>query len=199
MDDKLRVLVVDDEPGMRLGIERALRNFSVHLPDVNGLVSFAVESVDSGEAALAKIESSPPDILLLDHKLPGMTGLDVLNELAEAKPQVLTIMITAFASLDTAIAATKRGAYDFLAKPFTPEEVKAAVRKAAKHLILQRQARRLAEEKRQIRFQFISVLGHELKAPLGAIEGYLNLLKDPKLSKDPAVSQQAVERSLARI
>ncbi|HWT83052.1 MAG TPA: response regulator, partial [Candidatus Methylomirabilis sp.] len=173
MDDKLRVLVVDDEPGMRLGIERALRNFSVHLPDVNGLVSFAVESVDSGEAALAKIESSPPDILLLDHKLPGMTGLDVLNELAEAKPQVLTIMITAFASLDTAIAATKRGAYDFLAKPFTPEEVKAAVRKAAKHLILQRQARRLAEEKRQIRFQFISVLGHELKAPLGAIEGYL--------------------------
>ena len=199
MDDRLNILVVDDEPGMRLGIERALRNFTVHLPDVNGQVSFAVESVDSGEAALAKIESAPPDILLLDHKLPGMTGLDVLNELAETKPEVLTIMITAFASLDTAITATKRGAYDFLAKPFTPEEVKAAVRKAAKHLILQRQARRLAEEKRQVRFQFISVLGHELKAPLGAIEGYLNILKDRTLVEDPAVYRQAVDRSLVRI
>ena len=199
MGDRLTVLIVDDEPGMRLGIERALRNFSVHLPDVNGEVSFAVESVDSGEAALAKMESAPPDILLLDHKLPGMTGLDVLNELAETKPEVLTIMITAFASLDTAITATKRGAYDFLAKPFTPEEVKAAVRKAAKHLILQRQARRLAEEKRQVRFQFISVLGHELKAPLGAIEGYLNLLKDRTLGDDPAHYQQAVDRSLVRI
>jgi two-component system sensor histidine kinase/response regulator len=199
MDDKLKILVVDDEPGMRLGIERALRNFTVHLPDVNGEVSFAVESVETGEGALAKIESAPPDILLLDHKLPGMTGLDVLHELAETRPEVLTIMITAFASLDTAITATKRGAYDFLAKPFTPQEVKAAVRKAAKHLILQRQARRLAEEKRQIRFQFISVLGHELKAPLGAIEGYLNILKDGTLAGDPAVHQQAVDRSLVRI
>jgi signal transduction histidine kinase len=199
MDDRLKVLIVDDEPGMRLGIERALRNFSIHLPDVNGEVSFAVESVESGEAALAKIEAASPDILLLDHKLPGMTGLDVLNELAETKPEVLTIMITAYASLDTAITATKRGAYDFLAKPFTPEEVKAAVRKAAKHLILQRQARRLAEEKRQVRFQFISVLGHELKAPLGAIEGYLTLLRDRTAGEDPAVYRQAVDRSLVRI
>ena len=199
MDDTLRVLIVDDEPGMRLGIERALRNFTVHLSDVNGEVSFAVESVDSGEAALARIDAAPPDILLLDHKLPGMTGLDVLHELAETTPEVLTIMITAFASLDTAITATKRGAYDFLAKPFTPEEVRAAVRKAAKHLILQRQARRLVEEKRQVRFQFISVLGHELKAPLGAIEGYLNILKDRTLGGDPAVHQQAVERSLVRV
>jgi len=51
MDDRLQVLVVDDEPGMRLGIERALRHFTVQLPDVNGEVSFAVESVESGEAA----------------------------------------------------------------------------------------------------------------------------------------------------
>jgi len=131
--------------------------------------------------------------------LPGISGLDVLHELAEAKSEVLTIMITAYASLDTAITATKRGAFDFLAKPFTPEEVKAAVRKAAKHLMLQRQARRLAEEKRQVRFQFISVLGHELKAPLAAIEGYLNLVKDQIAGGDPAVYRQAIERSLVRL
>ncbi|HSB71356.1 MAG TPA: ATP-binding protein [Candidatus Methylomirabilis sp.] len=199
MSDRLLILVVDDEPGMRLGIERALRSFSVHLPDVDGEVSFTVEMADSGEAALTKIQTAPPDILLLDHKLPGMSGLDVLHELAETRPEILTIMITAYASLDMAIAATKRGAYDFLSKPFTPDELKAAVRKAAKHLILQRQARRLAAEKRQVRFQFISVLGHELKTPLAAVEGYLNILRDRTAGEDPAVYQQAVERSLVRL
>ena len=199
MSDCLLILVVDDEPGMRLGIERALRSFSVHLPDVDGEVTFTVEMADSGEAALRKIQSARPDILLLDHKLPGMSGLDVLHELAETRPEILTIMITAYASLDMAIAATKRGAYDFLAKPFTPDELKAAVRKAARHLILQRQARRLAAEKRQVRFQFISVLGHELKTPLAAVEGYLNILRDRTAGEDPAVYQQAVERSLVRL
>jgi signal transduction histidine kinase len=166
---------------------------------VDGEVSFGVESVECGEVALKKIEAAPPDILLLDHKLPGISGLDVLHELAEARSEVLTIMITAYASLDTAITATKRGAFDFLAKPFTPEEVKAAVRKAAKHLMLQRQARRLAEEKRQVRFQFISVLGHELKAPLAAIEGYLNIVKDQIAGGDPAAYRHAIERSLVRL
>jgi len=199
MADKLRILVVDDELGMRLGVERALRNFAVQLIDVNGEVSFEVESVDCGEIALEKIKAAPPDILLLDHKLPGISGLDVLHELAVARSEVLTIMITAYASLDTAITATKRGAFDFLAKPFTPEEVKAAVRKAAKHLMLQRQARRLAEEKRQVRFQFISVLGHELKAPLAAIEGYLNIVKDQIAGGDPAAYRQPIERSLVRL
>jgi two-component system sensor histidine kinase/response regulator len=107
-------------------------------------------------------------------------------------------MITAYATLETAIDATKRGAYDFLPKPFTPEELRVAVRRAVKHLVVQRQARRLAEEKRQVRFQFISVLGHELKAPLAAIEGYLQILRDGTAGNDPAVQAQVVERALIR-
>ena len=92
--------------------------------------------------------------------------------------RTLTVMITAYATLETAIDATKRGAHDFLPKPFTPDELRVAIRRVVKHLVVQRQAKRLAEEKRQVRFQFISVLGHELKAPLAAIEGYLQILKD---------------------
>ena len=86
-------------------------------------------------------------------------------------------MITAYATLETAIEATKRGAHDFLPKPFTPEDLRVAVRRAVRHLLVQREARRLAEEKRQVRFQFISVLGHELKAPLAAVEGFLQILQ----------------------
>jgi two-component system, sensor histidine kinase and response regulator len=108
------------------------------------------------------------------------------------------VMITAYATLETAIEATKQGAYDFLPKPFTPDELRVAVRRAVKHLMVQRQARRLTEEKRQVRFQFISVLGHELKAPLAAIEGYLQILKDGSAGTDPAVIEQVLERALVR-
>ena len=90
---------------------------------------------------------------------------------------MLTIMITAYASIETAVSATKRGAYDFLAKPFTPDELKSTIRKAAARLILAKQARKLAEEKQQVRFEFIRVLGHELKAPLNAVAGYLDLIQ----------------------
>jgi signal transduction histidine kinase len=197
MRETVRLLVVDDEPGMRLGAERALRGFSVPVPELDGQLEFAVRTAGSGEEALAKV--SDADLLLLDHKLPGISGLDVLNALAEKKSDVLTIMITAYASLDTAINATKLGAYDFLAKPFTPEELKAAVRKAARHLVLQRHARRLTEERRRVRFEFISVLAHELKAPLNAIEGNLSLLGSPATSGDPALAGRLVERSVVRL
>ena len=85
--DTLRVLVTDDEMGMRLGVERTLRDFSVHVPDVDEDVNFVVDQAESGEAALEKIRTQPPDILLLDHKMPGMSGLDVLDKLAlELRP-----------------------------------------------------------------------------------------------------------------
>jgi len=195
----LRVLVVDDELGMRLAVTRVLRGHSISLPELDIDINFDVDQAGTGEEGLEKIQAGPPDILLLDHKLPGMSGLDVLNQISDKQYDLQTIMITAYASLETAIVATKRGAFDFLAKPFIPEELKAAVRKAAKHLLLQRQARQLAEEKRQVRFQFISVLAHELKAPLGAIEGYLYLMRDQSLGSDIAAYGKVTERCLIRL
>jgi DNA-binding NtrC family response regulator len=86
--------------------------------------------------------------MLLDHKMGGMTGLDVLAN-SPKRRDMLVIMITAFATIETAVRATKSGAFDFIAKPFTPDELKDTVRKAASHLLSHRQARRLAEEKRK--------------------------------------------------
>ncbi len=202
--EPLRVLMVDDEPGMRLGAARILERYAVKIPDPagqagEGEVGFAVDTAETGEEALEKIEKSPPDILLLDHKLPGMNGLDVLNRLVADKREVLTVMITAYATLETAVAATKRGAFDFLAKPFTPDELRATVFKATKHVVLQRAARRHAEEKRRIRFEFVSVLGHELKAPLAAVEGYLLAMQDRSLGPELESYAPMVERSLVRL
>jgi signal transduction histidine kinase len=198
--ETLNILVVDDEAGMRQGADRVLRSFSLRLPDIDGEVRFAISAVATGSELEKRLATDkPPDILLLDHKLPDTTGLEILDQLAARSFDLLVIMITAYASLETAVAATRRGAYDFLAKPFTPEELRGAVRKAARHLILQRQARRLAEEKRKVRFQFTSVLAHEMKAPISAIEGYLQMIRERSLGENLETYDRMVERSLLRI
>jgi two-component system, sensor histidine kinase and response regulator len=197
--ETLRVLVCDDEMGMRMGVKRALRDHTVEMPEVGGEVSFDVSEAESGEHALELIEVSPPDILLLDHKLPGISGLDVLDELAAKPLDMLTIMITAYASIETAVRATKQGAYDFLPKPFTPAELKATVAKAAQHLIISLQAKKLAEEKRRVRFEFISVVAHELKSPINAIEGYFNVLESGVAKDNPQLYDDVVHRCLTRI
>ncbi len=197
--DTLRVLVTDDEMGMRLGVVRTLRDFTVHVPDVNETVTFVVDQAESGEEAMEKIRRQPPDILLLDHKMPGISGLEVLDQLAGMQTDLLTIMITAYASIETAVSATKRGAYDFLAKPFTPDELKSTIRKTAARLILAKQARKLAEEKQQVRFEFLRVLAHELKAPLNAVAGYLGLIKNREMGDQVAAYDEMIGRSLLRI
>ena len=197
--ETLRVLVVDDETGMRLAVSRVLSTYAVRLGDAGEQsITFQVEGAESGEAALEKMAVSVPDILLLDMKMPGMSGLDVLQEVRNRRYETLTVMITAYATLEMAIEATKRGAHDVLPKPFTPDDLRVALRRAVRHYLVQREARRLAEEKRQVRFQFITVLGHELKAPLAAVEGFLRVLQDGTAGHDPAAIARVIDRALVR-
>ena len=107
-------------------------------------IGFEVKTAETGEEALERMAEWVPDILLLDLKLPGISGLDVLRRDAGAPLPTLTVMITAYATLETAIEATKQGAHDFLPKPFTPDELRVAVRRVVTHLLVQRQAQRLA-------------------------------------------------------
>ena len=197
-DVTLKVLIVDDEDGMRSGIRRSLRKFTAETDD-GQTIGLELDEASSGEDAIVKMAQCSPDLLLLDNKMGGISGLEVLEWTDEHCPDMMVIMITAYASIESAITATKQGAYDFLPKPFTPGELKVSLRQAALHLLALRQAKELESEKRKVRFQFISVLAHELKAPLGAIEGYLYLLRDGTGVDDPAVYARVVERSLIRL
>ena len=194
----MKVLVVDDELGIRTGVARVLRGFLIQVPNFDKEIHFETAQAESAEQALEIIREEPPNILLLDNKLPGMSGIEALDRISEMNLDMLTIMITAYASIETAVRATKQGAYDFLPKPFTPADLKNTVRKAAEHLVVARHARELAAEKRKVRFQFISVLAHELKAPLNAIEGYLQVLKDGSIGNDPKAFMPMVDRCLTR-
>jgi signal transduction histidine kinase len=199
MKETLHLLVVDDELGMRLSVERALRHYTTWFEDIEAEVGFRVSMAESGEAALEMLAQDPAEILLLDYKLPGMSGLDVLQALVEKRIETLVVMITAYASLETAVQATKSGAFDFLAKPFNPDELKAAVHKVSKHHMVQRAARKLAEERRQIRFEFLSVLAHELKAPIAAVEGNLRILQERSLGEQLGDYDHLVSRSMIRL
>ena len=192
----LRVAMVDDEEPLCLAVVRILNKYQVHVEDVEVDVSYATTHFGSGEQFFEELEKGAEfDLLLVDLKLPGH---ERPGHPAEAQGQgrsILAIMITAYATFETAVQATKLGAYDFLPKPFSPEELRYAVRKATDQLIISREARRLAEEQRQVRFNFISVLSHELKAPINAIEGYLKILQPD----EPADRRPMIDRSLVRL
>jgi two-component system sensor histidine kinase/response regulator len=192
----LAVAMVDDEQALSLIVRRIINKYRVRVEEVGVNVTYQVTNFGTGEQFLESLAAGEQyALLLLDLKLPGMSGLDILAELAKQNRQLLTVMITAYATFETAVQATKLGAYDFLPKPFSPEELRYTVRKATDQLIISREARRLADEQRQVRFNFISVLSHELKAPLNAVEGYLKILQQDQ----PPESRQMIDRSLLRL
>ena len=195
----LNVMVVDDEPGIRSGVSRILNNFAVSYPFMDADIGFNLIEVGTGEEAIEKIKSDHFDIVLLDNKLPGIQGTDVLEFINVNKPEILVMMITSYASLELAVKATNNGAYDFIPKPFTPQELKSSLENASKHLFLRGMTKKMKKEGKEIRYQFLSVLSHELKAPLNAIEGYLRIMQNKEAGDDMALYDQMIDRSLQRI
>jgi two-component system sensor histidine kinase/response regulator len=190
------VAMVDDEVPLSSAVKRILAKYKGHVEAVGVDVAYTSSHFTTGEEFLKSLADGVEyDLLLLDLKLPGMSGLEILAELAKQGRELVTVMITAYATFETAVQATKLGAFDFLPKPFSPEELRYSLRKATNQLIISREARRLAEEERQVRFNFISVLSHELKAPLNAIEGYLKLLQEDETPEH----LQMIDRSLIRL
>jgi DNA-binding NtrC family response regulator len=110
------VLVVDDEKNIRLTLSR-----TIEAPDME------VETAVNGEEALAKLQEKNFGLVLLDLKLPGMDGMDVLRWISENRPEVRVIIITAHGTIDSAVEAMKRGAVDYLQKPFVPNEIREMV------------------------------------------------------------------------
>lgn len=197
--EKLKILVVDDEPGIRSGIERILRNYTVGFPFLDEDFSFDITEASTGEEALKIIAEVGIDIVLLDNKLPGMQGIEVLEEMNKNQFDGAVMMITSYASLDIAVKATNLGAYNFVPKPFTPQELKSALENISKHLFLKRMTRKMNKEGKQIRFQFLSVLSHELKSPINAIEGYLRIMQEKQVGNNIDEYMAMIDRSLIRI
>ena len=134
-----QVLVVDDERDLRDGAERILTRL--------GCDVFKASRGDEGLDIIKKEEEIA--IVLLDMKMPGMDGMEVLRRIKDMDKEILVIVITGYATLETAIEAMKIGAYDFISKPYEPEQLRIVVRRAREKLELKREAEQLEEKRRK--------------------------------------------------
>ncbi len=122
-----RILIVDDDEALRESLELVL-----------SAEGYEVAGAGHAEAALRQIEASPVDVVLCDLRMPGMDGMELLPQIGQRLPGATVIMMSAYGTADLAIEAMKRGAYDYLAKPFQPSEVLLTIRKAKERERLRR-------------------------------------------------------------
>lgn len=132
--DNARILIVDDEQSIREGSERILSRMGCQ-----------VFTASRGEEGLELLAREPISIVLLDMKMPGMDGMEVLKEITQRYKQILVIVITGYATVETAIEAMKKGAYDFISKPFEPDQLRIVINRA-----LEKQLLTLEAEKAEI-------------------------------------------------
>ena len=137
-DDPICVLVVDDEKDIRDGSERILNR-----------IGFQVFKASRGKEALDILSKESISIVLLDLKMPGMDGMEVLDRIREIDTTILVIVITGYATVQTAIEAMKQGAYDFIPKPFEPDQLRIVVHRAQEKIRLTREAEKLENEKKR--------------------------------------------------
>ena len=125
MAKKISILIVDDEESVR----DSLYNWFIE-------DGFRVECAENAKRALTILESDQFDIILADIKMPGMDGLEMLRRIKSIKPDSIVIVMTAFATVDTAVKALKDGAYDYVTKPFDPDDLTHLIRNATKQISL---------------------------------------------------------------
>lgn len=138
MSNPVQILVIDDEQIMRDGSSRILSR--------NG---WGVITAENGKQGLDLIQERPDqiDLILLDLMMPGMSGMEVLDHIHAIDPNLLVIVITGYATVESAVEAMKKGAYDFIPKPFTPDQLRLVVRRALEKRNLQKEAEFLRQER----------------------------------------------------
>jgi signal transduction histidine kinase len=137
-EELVPVLVVDDERDIREGVERFLKRMGCR-----------VHQAADGAAGLEALAAHEPWVVLLDLKMPGMDGLEVMPIILAERPETLVIVITGYATVETAIQAMKNGAYDFIPKPFNPDQLRLTVGRAIERRRLAEEARRAEDERRR--------------------------------------------------
>jgi two-component system sensor histidine kinase/response regulator len=203
MTENHKILVIDDEIGICDGIRRALTPRG-----------HQVETAYDGEKGLQMAREDRYDLVLIDVMMPGTNGIDLIKAIHTIDPEIICIIITGYATVELAVQAIKQGAYDFLSKPFSVDELLLVVNQGLERHQLSQEAkrtqaaeaetRRLVEEKSrleeldQAKRQFIRLVTHELQAPISAVESYLNLILEGYISpeKQPEILKKCIARTL---
>jgi two-component system sensor histidine kinase/response regulator len=202
MSRSIRILVVDDELGIREGCRRALTPHG-----------FEVEVAENAAMGLRKLRENRFDVLLLDIMMPGMSGLEMLQQVRQLAPDIIVIIITGYATVELSVQAIHEGAHDFIAKPFTSELLLQVINRELERQELRREAKRaraLEEEARElarakaelqkldaIESRFMLTMVHILRAPVAVLQNSIQLIRKGYVppEEQPALLERAEQRA----
>jgi two-component system response regulator AtoC len=181
-----RVLVVDDEENIRLVLRTLLKKHG-----------YDVEVADGGEAALAALEAFDPDVILTDVRMPRMGGLDLLGALKAKQHPATVIVMSAYGNVDLAIEAMKAGAYDYVSKPFKPDEIVLALRKAEERETLRRENRALKEQiQKENQFESILAKSAEMVAIFKTVSKIADYKTTVLITGESGTGKELVARAI---
>jgi len=171
---KPHVLVVDDEMGPRESLKMILNPY------------YIVHVAERGGQAMDMLKQYPVDLVTLDLKMPGLSGINVLEKLKQHDPDIEAIIITGYGSLDTAIEGLRLGAFDYISKPFDVNHILSLVKRGLER-------RRAKAKLRQVKSDFLSNISHELRTPLSVVVGFVYLLLNQVVGKLSDEQQKVLE------
>jgi two-component system sensor histidine kinase/response regulator len=182
------VVVIDDDYAIRLACRQTLAK-----------TGYDVTTFEDGSAGLKGVAEIKPALVVVDLKMPGISGLEVIERVHGIDPSIVIVVITGYATIATAVDAMKAGAYDFLPKPFKPDELRMIVGRGIERRNLLLASRRAEMERELMKRRFVTFVSHQLKTPLVAIHQYLDVMKRAESGGHP-VEQKAewLERCLCR-
>jgi len=166
MTQKPLILIIDDEEALRDGCRQALEKSG-----------YTVLTAGEGVEGINIAREKKPDIAFVDLKMPGISGMEIIEILSRDIPDIVLIMITGYATILSAVEAIQKGAYDYLPKPFSPDQIRTVARRGVDHRNLKIETRRLREEKERMEESFITFVSHEMRSPLVVIRQYIESLK----------------------
>lgn len=160
------ILIIDDEEALRDGCRQTLEKSG-----------YKVLTAGGGVEGITIAREQKPHIAFIDLKMPGMSGMEIIEILSRDIPDIVTIMITGYATILSAVEAMQKGAYDYLPKPFSPDQLRSLTRRGIEHRNLKIEAKRLREEKERMERNFITFVSHEMRSPLVVVRQYIESLK----------------------
>lgn len=187
-EEKPLVIIIDDEESMRDSCSQILLK--------DGL---RADTAEDGYTGLEKIKELKPAIALIDLKMPGISGFEVLEQIKEIDPHLISIVITGYSTVDSAVEAMKRGAYDFLPKPFTPEELRIIINRGLERRRLALETEVLRREKKLMEENFITMVSHQLRSPLVAIQQYFEVILGGYTGDVAGKQKEMIQRCQERV
>ncbi|MEK7994006.1 MAG: hybrid sensor histidine kinase/response regulator [Planctomycetota bacterium] len=184
VSENATILVIDDEEAIRDSCSQVLTK-----------AGYRTQTAQDGNVGLEKITEAKPDLVLVDLKMPGMSGMELLEKIAEIDPSIICVVITGYATIESAVEAMKRNAYDFLPKPFTPDQLRIVIKRGLERRRLAIESERLRREKELMRENFVTLVSHQLRSPLASARQYFGVIREGFAGDVTDKQKQIIEKA----